>query len=243
MGKTIAGVVLLAVTGWGQTFDVASVRRAQEGGRRGPFDQIQVSPDSLAMRGVRFKKAIAWAYGVSDFQVTGPDWLDQVGLEIAAKAEGPAKEEELRLMLRALLAERLKLAVHEEDKETSAYVLTVGKNGVPPNITETTEDGDPIVQPNPSKMEVVVKRAPVSQLVELLSRVLREPVVNETGLNGKYDATVNFSKYIPDGSSAPDVQALALRFIQQEFGLKVEHRKTLMHFIVVDKAEKDPVEN
>jgi uncharacterized protein (TIGR03435 family) len=242
MGKTI-GLALLAATAWGQTFEVAAVRRATEGGYRGPFDQIQVSPGSLAMRGVRLRKAIAWAYGVMDFQVKGPDWLDQVGFEIAAKSGGKEPEQELRLMLRALLAERLKLAVHEEDKEATAYVLTIGKSGLSPAVKLSSDDGDPLVQPNPSKMEVVVKRAPVSNLVELLSKLLREPVINETGLNGKYDATVNFAKYLPDGSTAPDVTATALRFIQGEFGLKVDHRKTTLHYVVVDHAEKDPMEN
>jgi uncharacterized protein (TIGR03435 family) len=243
MGKFIAGLAFLAVSGWGQTFEVASVRRAKEGAYRGPFDQIRVSPDGVSLHGVRFRKAIAWAYDVMDFQVTGLDWLDQVGLEIAAKADGPVKEEELRRMLRALLAERLKLVVHEEEKETTAYVLTVGKNGVSPAVKESSEDGDSLLQPNPSKMEVVVKRAPVTNLVELLAKILREPVVNETGLNGRYDATVNFSKYLPDGSSAPDVTATALRFIEAEFGLKVEHRKTKLHSVVVERAEKEPVEN
>jgi uncharacterized protein (TIGR03435 family) len=243
MGKFVAGLALLAATAWGQAFDVASVRRAKEGGPRGPFDQIRVSPDGVSLHGVRYRKAIAWAYGVMDFQVTGPDWLDQVGLEIAAKAGGRVEEEELRQMLRTLLAERVKLAVREEDKETTAYVLTVGKNGLAPIVKASDEDGDPLIQPNPSKMEVVVKRAPVSNLVELLSKLLREPVVNETGLNGRYDATVNFAKYLPDGSSSPDVVATALRFIQGEFGLKIEHRKTMMHYVVVERAEKEPVEN
>jgi uncharacterized protein (TIGR03435 family) len=244
MGRTIAGLALLALTGWGQTFEVASVRRAQEGtGNRGPFDQIRSSPDGLTMHGVRFRKAVAWAYGVMDFQVTGPDWLDHVGLDIAAKAADTVKEEDLRKMLRALLAERVKLAVREEEKETTAYVLTVGKSGVAPAVKASVDGGDPLIQPNPSKMEVTVKNAPVSQLVELLSKVLREPVVNETGLNGRYDATVNFSKYLPDGSSAPDIQGTAIRFIEAEFGLKVEHRKTMMRYIVVERAEKEPVEN
>jgi uncharacterized protein (TIGR03435 family) len=243
MGKTIVGVTLLLATGWAQSFDVASVRQAKEGVYRGPFDQIRVAPDGVSLHGVRFRKAVAWAYDVMDFQVTGPEWLDHVGLEIAAKAGGPVEEKELRKMLRALLAERVRLAVREEDRETTAYVLVVGKNGLSQAVKPSEEDGDPLLQPNPSKMEVVVKRAPVTNLVELLSKILREPIVNETGLNGRYDATVNFSKYLPDGSSAPDVTATALRFIEAEFGLKVEHRKTKLHYVVVERAEKEPVEN
>jgi uncharacterized protein (TIGR03435 family) len=116
MGKFIAGMALLASAGWSQSFDVASIRAVEDRGRRGPFESVQVSPGSLTMRGVRYRTAIAWAYGVRDFQVTGPDWLDQVGFDIAAKAEGGAKESELRRMLRTLLAERFKLETHRERK-------------------------------------------------------------------------------------------------------------------------------
>jgi uncharacterized protein (TIGR03435 family) len=243
MGKFIAGFALLASGAWGQTFEVASIRPVQDKGRRGPFESIQVSPGSLTMRGVRYRTAIAWAYGVRDFQVTGPDWLDQAGFDIAAKAEGGAKEPELRQMLRSLLAERFKLETHQERKETPAYVLTIGKNGLSPNVKPSDSEGDPLVQPNLAKMEVSVKRAPASQLVELLSKVLREPVIDETGLSGSFDATVNIQKYIPDGSSAPDLVSLALRAIQAEFGLEVKHRKTNLDFVIVDRSEKTPMEN
>ena len=195
------------------------------------------------MRGVRFKKAVAWAYGVRDFQVTGPDWMDRAGFDIVAKSEESAKEPELRKMLQKLLTERFKLEAHQERKEASAYVLTVGKNGIPANIKQSDTEGDPLIQPNLSKMEVSLKRAPVSELIEILAKVLREPIVDETGLSGNYDATVNISKYIPDGSSAPDIVGLALRVVQAELGLEVKHRKTSMDFVIVDRAEKAPVEN
>jgi uncharacterized protein (TIGR03435 family) len=244
MGKLTAGLsLLIAIPGWAQTFEVASIRQAQEGGRSGPFDQIQVSPGSVTMRGVRFRTVVAWAYGVRDFQVTGPDWMDGAGFEIAAKSGDAAKEPELRAMMRALLAERFKLEAHKERKETGAWVLSIGKNGLNPAIKPADTEGDPVIQPNLAKGEVSVKRVPVSQLVELLAKVLRGPVVNETGLDGKFDAAVNIMKYMPDGSSVPNIEALAIRVIQAEFGLKVEHRKTLMDFVIVDRAEKAPLEN
>jgi uncharacterized protein (TIGR03435 family) len=244
MGKEVAGLALLvAATGWSQSFEVASIRQAQEGGRRGPFESVQVTPLNLTMRAVRFRTAVAWAYGVRDFQVSGPDWIDQAGFDIAAKSAGEVKEKELRLMLRTLLADRFKLEIHHERKEQQAWVLTIGKNGLNPNIKESAIEGDPVIQPNLSKGEVIVKGAPVGQLVELLARVLRGPVVNETGLDGKYDATVNLLKYMPDGTGAPNLEALAIRAIQAEFGLKIENRKTMMDLVVVDRAEKTPLEN
>lgn len=244
MGKITAGLAMLAaIPGWGQSFEVASIRQALEGNRQGPFEHVQVTPGSLTMRGVRFRTAVAWAYGVRDFQVTGPDWMDRQGFDIVAKSAGAEKEPELRAMLRALLAERFKLEAHKERKEMAAWVLTIGKDGLNPAVKPSDTEGAPLIQPNLAKGEVVVKRAPVSQLVELLAKVLRGPVVNETGLDGSYDATVNILKYVPDGSSAPDIEALAIRAIQAEFGLKVDHRKTLLDFVIVDRSEKEPVAN
>ena len=97
-------------------FDVASVKASQSGqpgaagrgGGRIRRDNIQVSPGTVTMRGISLKAAIRWAWHVSEFQVTGPDWLDSERFEIAGKAAGPATEEELRLMMQGLLQERFK---------------------------------------------------------------------------------------------------------------------------------------
>jgi uncharacterized protein (TIGR03435 family) len=246
MSKVVAGMAFaLAAGSWAQTppaFEVASIRQSQEA-RRGPFENIQVTPGTLTMRAVRFRTAVAWAYGVKDFQVTGPDWMDELGFDIVAKSVEPSEAAELRRMLRALLADRFKLEVRQETRETPAWVVTIGTNGLPPGIKESIDDGDFQVQPNLAKGEVSVKRAPVNQLVEILAKVLRGPVVDETGLTGRYDATVNFMKYLPDGSTPIDVQALAIRAIQQELGLKIDHRKANLPFVIVLRVEKAPVEN
>jgi uncharacterized protein (TIGR03435 family) len=82
----ISACLLLAAAAWGQqpAFDVASVRPVQ-GGRSGgggrglglPFlgmpANIQAAPGSLTMRAIRFRAAVAWAYGVREFQVAGPE--------------------------------------------------------------------------------------------------------------------------------------------------------------------------
>jgi len=246
MRIAIAGVALLissAALGQEPAFEVASVKVNKTGGGMMPFANIQANPGSLTMRGASFKAVVAWAYDVREFQVTGPDWIESARFDILAKAAGAAPAERMRLMLRTLLVERFDLAVHKERKEQAVWVLTVGKNGLTPAVKESADDGDLAIQPNPSKMEITVKRGSASQMVEILAKVLREPVVDETGLNGKYDLTVNISKYMPDGSSAPDIAALAVRAIQAEMGLTLEHRRTPMDYVVVDRAVKEPVEN
>jgi uncharacterized protein (TIGR03435 family) len=100
-------------------------------------------------------------------------------------------------------------------------------------------------------MSVTVQRAPVAQLVEMLSNVLRAPVVDQTGLKGRYDLTVNVAKYAADmaaqgksldGAPADPLTLISL-VLQEELGLKLEAKKMPLDLVIIDRAEKAPVEN
>ena len=120
MPRILVGILLLSVAVAQPAFDVASVRASKSGGGEGGWrDDIQTSPDSLIMRNVSLKSAIRWAYHVMDYQVTGPQWIGSDRFDISAKAMGPTSEDQLRLMLQALLAERFKLTLHRDTKEVS----------------------------------------------------------------------------------------------------------------------------
>jgi len=232
-------------------FDVASVKASQPGaaGERRGRENIQVSPGTVTMRNVSLKACIRWAWHVSEYQVAGPDWLDSQRYEIAGKAAGPATEDQLRLMMQALLQERFKLALHRQTKELSAYLLVVGKNG--PKVHESKTEGETSIETNQKQMSVSVQRAPVSQLVEMLSNVLRAPVIDMTGLKGRYDISLNVAKYAADmaaqgksiESTPMDTMALITTVLQGELGLKLEAKKMPLDVLIVDHAEKSPVEN
>jgi uncharacterized protein (TIGR03435 family) len=232
------------------TFDVASVKASQpgDGGQRGRGN-TQVSPGSVTMRSVSLKTAIRWAWHVSEFQVSGPDWLDSQRYEIAGKAAGPATEEELRLMMQALLRERFKLTLHSQTRELAAYLLVAGKNG--PKFHESTTEGEGSIDINQRQLTVSVQRTPVSRLVEMMSNMLRAPVIDRTGLKGRYDLTLNVAQYAADlaaqgkslDSVRVDPEAFLSMILQEEFGLKLEARKMPLEVVVVDRAEKSPVEN
>jgi uncharacterized protein (TIGR03435 family) len=257
-------ILFAATAAFGQTadspapaFDVASVKASQPGqpgqpgpgGGRGRRDNIQVSPGTVTMRNVSLKSSIRWAWHVSEFQVSGPDWLDSERYEIAGKAPGPATEEQLRLMMQTLLRERFKLALHRQTKELSAYVLVVGKNG--PKVQETKTEGEASIDINQRQLSVNVQRAPVSQLIDMMSNLLRAPVIDMTGLTGRYDLTLNVAKYAGDlaargqsiDSAPADPLALISMILQDELGLKLEARKMPLNLVIVDSAEKVPVEN
>ena len=81
--------------------------------------------------------------------------------------------------------------------------------------------------------------------------MLRTPVIDMTGLKGRYDLNLNVAKYAADmaaqgksvESTPMDPVALITTVLQAEFGLKLEAKKMPLDLVIVDHVEKVPVEN
>src|SRR3954463_16355618 len=90
-------------------FAVATIRPSAEQVKFESDGETQVTPTTLHMRDVTIDTCIKWAYDVQEAQVTGPDSLRSERYDIQAKADAPTTDEQMRLMLRQVLAERFKL--------------------------------------------------------------------------------------------------------------------------------------
>jgi uncharacterized protein (TIGR03435 family) len=100
-------------------------------------------PSRVEMNGVTLKSLIASAYGVKDYQVEGPGWLDSERYDVMAKVpEGQSGKEQVELMMQHLLAERFHLSLHRDSKQMNVYTLSVSK---PEKIKEV----DPTTLPEP----------------------------------------------------------------------------------------------
>ena len=74
---------------------------------------------------------ICKAYDVKPYQVKGPGWLlTGQRFDIVANLPHGATKEQVPQMLQALLAERFKLAIHQNTKEQAVYAMVVGKSGI-----------------------------------------------------------------------------------------------------------------
>lgn len=249
MTRIVFVIALAAGAAAGQTvpppaFDVASVKASASGQRGGnPIlnQNIRATPGSLTMRQVTLKACIQWAYHVFEYQVSGPGWIDSDHYDIAAKAAGPAEEPELRLMLQTLLADRFQLTFHRQTTEKQAYVLSVGKNG--PKFHESKEDGESEIQPDQKTMSVNVRRVSLSQLIDPLSRMFQMPVVDMTGLKGRYDVAIGMAKYIPQSGERADPISIIQTALEEDLGLKLEARKVPLDYLIVDHAARVPAGN
>ena len=246
-------ILLSGWWGWAQdlgnlpAFEVASVKpdaRAKMGGEGSRREMVRLEPGRLTMLNVTLRRAIQGAYKVNSYQISGPSWTDEERYDITAKATDAVPEEELRLMLQRLLAERFHLQFHRQKKELPAFVLAVAKGG--PKFHESKAAGEFSMQPT-GKATATFQHATVSQLVDLLSNVLKMPVLDETGLKGQYDVSVDMSSYIPENmdhnNPALDLSGIVIAALQEQLGLKLESRKQLLDMLIIDGADKEPVEN
>jgi uncharacterized protein (TIGR03435 family) len=158
---------------------------------------------------------IGVAYDVKDYQIQGPDWLNQEHYDIVAKIpEGTNGEKSLRGMMASLLEDRFKLVVHRETKELPAYELVVGKSGLkmkelPPdadadnskvdvNVTGggrggTTVDlgGGSSISYGLNKLEA--HKVTIPSIIDSLAKFLDRPVVDQTGLTARYNFSLDYS--------------------------------------------------
>jgi uncharacterized protein (TIGR03435 family) len=231
-------VAFLASAADDPVFEVASIKpnKAQSGS-----SGTHTTNSRLTTENVNLRRLILMAYDLRESQLTGgPAWIDDVGWDIAAKAEkelpkGREGEQVMRAMLRSLLAERFQLRLHKEMKELSVYALTVGKNGA--KLTPSASEGDGS-STNSSNDKLEVKNITISRLTEFLANRMRRIVIDDTGLTGKYDFKIEFA---PDGKGDGERPDLLVA-IQEQLGLKIESRKAPVDVYIVDGAEK-PNEN
>jgi len=220
-------------------FEVASVRSSQSNGTA-----IEVGPASLSIRDLSLAGCIRWAYGVQDFQITAPGWINEASFDIFAKSPAPVKEAQLRQMLQNLLAERFKMTVHRETREMPTMILTIAKTGH--KLQPVESEGSPSFQTG--HMSLTGKGATIAQLTEFISRELHYPMVDQTGLEGRFNYTLDIAAYVTEEmrkspGPPPEAPVIVAEALQAQLGLKVTEKKAPVEVIVVDHVEKVPVEN
>jgi uncharacterized protein (TIGR03435 family) len=193
---------------------------------------------------------IEYAFGVQQFQISGgPPWIhdDRFNIEAippstskssAAKPTSPKAplNQEQREMLQALLFDRFQLKIHHEAKTGPVYLLTVG-NG-PLKLKEAKDKGDFSWVGGPeggmiSGNGIAGENVSMPVLAERLSRYLKVPVVDRTGLKGFFDFRFEYGSADP----AADLMASIIDSVRG-IGLKLRRGRGLVDTISVDHAAK-----
>jgi uncharacterized protein (TIGR03435 family) len=240
--------IVLTTAAWaadGPVFDVASLKPSATipPGQTYNANLGTARLGEVTLTNATLVDCIKFAYGLaSDEQISGPEWAKskEVRFDVVAKAPPQTSRDQLLLMLRNLLAERFHLAMHPQPRAMFHYSLVVGKNG--PKLHEVTPD------PLNSHMTYRIANITHNQismptLAMLLSRQLRELVLDQTGLKGVYELSL---KWTPDSKpGTPDLESGPTVFmaVQDQLGLKLEQRKDPVEVLVIDHTDRVPVEN
>ncbi|SPE26966.1 conserved hypothetical protein [Candidatus Sulfopaludibacter sp. SbA3] len=150
----------------------------------------------------------------------------------------------MALMLRAMLADRFKMALHRETKMSSAYALVVGKGGI--KSKEVEDKGNRST--NSGRGRFSGKPASMDGLAEFLSSEMDRPVVDMTELKGAYDLTLRWTpeevlQAKDGGKSEKETYPPLMMALQEQLGLKLEARKAPIEILVIDHIERVPTEN
>lgn len=194
------------------------------------------------------------SYNVHAKQVIGaPAWFDSEKFDIEGRPDTPgqANNAQMKIMIQKLLVDRFQLKFHKEKRELAAYTITVLKTGA--KIKESGPD---------SRFRLLFGGAPgggttfnvgdatMADVANTLQgAVLDKPVVDQTGLSGKYDFLLTFTPDAtqmtafgprPPAPAAPDLDAPPDIFtaFQQQLGLKLESTKAQVDVMVIDRIEK-----
>ena len=223
-------------------FEAASVKPNRTGSGS---SSSHTRPGNLQLVNMSLRSIITMAYGLKDYQLTGPDWLNSESFDIVAKGAAGTTDKQLLLMLRDLLRERFKLESHHETKAHAVLALLPTKAGFPLKPVAAVEGDGGSTNSNSDEKGGQLKATQISlaRLAEWLSGHLRQPVLDMTGIAGVFDLTLKYSldsdKVDPDLARYP-VLPLAL---QEQLGLRLEKRTAPIDHLVIDHAEKLPVEN
>ena len=234
------------------SFEVATIKPSRPDA---PGKAFNVQGRTFRTLNTTVTDIITFMYGVHAAQlVGGPSWMGSETFDISGQPDLPGNPSlnQWKGMMQKLLTDRFKLAFHRDKRELSVYALTVAKSG--PKMTKNDSDpnGLPALFFRGLGM-LPARNANMADLAGLLQgAVLDRPVVDQTGLAGRFDFTLNWTPDEtqfgglgvkvpppPDNAAAPPGLFTAL---QEQLGLKLDASKAQVEIFVIDRVEK-PTEN
>ena len=203
--------------------------------------------NGLRLDGATLKNLVDYAYDVRPFAISGgPAWINSDRFDVEARVTGPpGTPRQMRERLRSLLAERFQLAVHTESKEQNVYYLLVSKNG--PKFHAAQPDARQMIRRRGAS--ITGEGVGMGMLVINLANALERPVLDKTGLTGRYDFKL---EWIPDagrqagsvtetGNAAPSadepVGPSLFGALQEQLGLRLEAQRAAVDILVIDHVD------
>jgi uncharacterized protein (TIGR03435 family) len=198
---------------------------------------------------------ITFAYDLHERQIAGgPDWAATQKYDVTGQPEAPGVPNitQLRGMIRQLLTDRFKLTFHRDKREMPVYAIVVGPNG----HKLTKNDNNPNGLPGMifrGLGNLPVSNATIADFAGVLqSAVMDRPVVDKTGLTGRWDFAIRWTPdesqfgglgaRVPPPTDDPNAPPGIFTAFTDQLGLKLDPTRAAAEVIVIDTVEK-PSEN
>lgn len=253
----------------GKTFDVVSIRQNVSQDRRGGPMNLTPGPDGFREERQPLMNLLLLAYppkagGLFLNRIDNlPDWAKSDRYDIDARVsdadraawQDPRNQPAmLQEMLQSMLADRLKLVAHREMREKPVYELVVAKGGVKFGETKPDEErpagatlpgGGVMGQGKDGATHMY--NFSMSLLAVLLTDKSDRPVIDKTGLTGRYSIDIREPARMAAPSAAPgsgseDDRMPAVADVLKGVGLELKPAKEQVEYLVVDHVEK-PTDN
>jgi len=270
---TVAGLRAQCPQEPGLKFEVLSVKPSGprsirgSGGGPGTADPVRYYYDRASLENL-----VTEAYGVELAQISTRVPLDRDRFDVLATVTPQASRQDLRRMLQSLLADRFGLRMHCEWKEVAAYRLVVALGGArlerqtgpadkrsPSNLDQEDQGFPDLPAERPSAIasrqtangpftlvKLRAKEEPISALILMLRLPGEMPIIDSTGLPGKYTFRLVYTIEHPDVAAgqpvtreAPDLGTA----LEEQLGLHLTRAKISLPIIVIDSINQKPTDN
>ncbi len=224
-------------------FAVASIKPSETGEN----GYVRWFPDGrLRVEHLPLQFLIRFAWDLSDDRIRGgPKWISDELFDIEATPdallppEPDSGNQQVRLMLQALIHERFHMATHFELRELPAYVLTVDKRGLRLRKSAPDDVLRLSLTSNGGLRKFTFAAAPSSSIARKLGGQLKQTVIDRTGLQGEFDGAAEWSDDLTDiDSDGPSL----FTAVREQLGLRLQVEKTSVEVLVIDSVLK-PDEN
>ncbi len=180
---------------------------------------------------------------------------------VEGKTTGGHSPQEMNRMVQSLLEDRFALKMHRQTMEGPVYSLVVARGGsklkpsvdgncVVPTPGKPPDPGSTVCALRPGFGTLDSKGVAIDILAGYLSSLVARPVIDKTGLAGKFDFHLEYAiDQATAGLQAPaaqnadaDNRPTIFTAVQEYLGLQLKSDKGPIEYLVIDHAEK-PAEN
>ena len=183
---------------------------------------------------------IRLAYNIDAKQIANqPSWLNSRLFDVTAKPEAGVSlsREELRPRLQDLLQQRFHLVTHRETREVPGYALVAAKHGA--KLQPTKGAPFPGFRSNVNPGNLKGLSWSMDDLATYITSLIEEPIANQTGIQGRYDVSI---EYAPDDAVASNLPSL-FTALQETLGLRLISCKVPVQMLVIDSVDETPTPN